>query len=1383
MSDNTIAQYLGFFSNSNTTYYLDNIILKEVTDSVFVIRHSWQMLIVCDNEYFDPAGTYCDPDYIPDSAPARCSGPNATYEKDRNLLPIMLGCEAYKDSSGTTLYLKSFDHLCREEAVGCEIFIDTYNSSTPFEKVWHQGEASEIIVPEDQTALMVNDTSKYCDSKDKGCLGVGKSVIGQNDEITSYQTVYYKNNPDKYDTIMCLASEVGCNEYTAGSSSYYFKDPGNKVCDYKAVAGTNRKSWYKRGTDDQCPVTNSQLGIEYPVGACITNQVGLACAPEAPNAVCNDDYTHCSGTKGTCVVPAGYIAKDSEPKECAPNLPCGNLAVYQDSNNDQIADKDAAGNDIETSKPGTCEGYKPGVCVGNSCLDNSGCQQIVNNAPTAATANNYCTNWVGICPANQNACTEFIDPVSPYAKNLIFNGGFEQAVANSQVPDGWKSLNGGLKIYGGTDGRFNSHGVKTIFNGFSTSSSSTKAVFYQPNVLIEPNTLYTLSAYVKKGINSQPVVIGLYGCKTNGLTAPEGVNSPDGSMIVKNVPSTTTPGIDLYIMIDNPRLSSDEYRLFSARFFSGDIYRCEGLSFGVFLPGTGLSATDDGHWFDEVSLRKTGVYYRLNNQKLDKTSCNGQVDFAKGCVLFNNRGAINWQAGEGDNRYLVFDSDQSPNKNGAPMPACDKSPVFSGLKLDYNEYSELCDSNLLLKVTPDRVCNEWLYCQSSIAMVNDAGEKENMCFDVGLCNSVDEQGKCDGQPLLDLNNKGNQTYGRGEADIIRNLSGYSKVGFTWDSAKGEKIEGFYPVYQMSQTGNLTEVTNGDFEMAEATGQPAGWNQEGDTYETDGVNESINWDSAYFKVVDDPIEAEDNGVCYKSTSPCLAPQGKNFMKVNGIYQATSEFINVFDKAEYVISAYVNSHWLSDGVSGILIFEYTGEGYGYCVPNTPAGYVLDWENMNPAPTPCKTDDTCTAGYVCKNWKNIIPFYPSIIEAGQNWEFKVFKFKTGQKNPPRLGVDANNKNKLVKTSTTDPVSKIKLKLLNYKPDSQATDGVIKNKAVGSSYFDDIQIKSALQIQDISEAAPECYDADKKEQGICQYKEINSVWGWVCSNNVNQVCVPTWHTTRDCRLYPEVSSVSCNYTDDKGAMRKGWQGYCLEYDRPPGNTDTCLLWWPVDVIQGEYWGAGFGYNDRYPLYYCLAAKESYQPGGFCANNQIIWAPNRMDEGRYIDNDYTGFAGCGGGLLGGDGGYAIVDFGEGFVDGAGDHNDPIGPNAPPSEYQGKANDDRRFDVSIILGCYSDKESTEVFVSNNQKDWVSLGSVVSGSYQCGEGAEGGATGHFEGACCPNPNDEEGCSGSTYRCGWQWNDDNKSLRYLFDLRGTAAEGGHFRYVKLQTKWSN
>lgn len=76
-------------------------------------------------------------------------------------------------------------------------------------------------------------------------------------------------------------------------------------------------------------------------------------------------------------------------------------------------------------------------------------------------------------------------------------------------------------------------------------------------------------------------------------------------------------------------------------------------------------------------------------------------------------------------------------------------------------------------------------------------------------------------------------------------------------------------------------------------------------------------------------------------------------------------------------------------------------------------------------------------------------------------------------------------------------------------------------------------------------------------------------------------------CRLYPKSDAPACDYITSDGLRYRGWHGYCLETD---STTNTCLSWWPVDLIKGEVnpFSAErtVGYDDRQPLYFCAESE-----------------------------------------------------------------------------------------------------------------------------------------------------------------------------------------------------
>ncbi|MFA5135033.1 MAG: dockerin type I domain-containing protein [Patescibacteria group bacterium] len=289
-----IPQTYSLYLDSSNAFYVDNIEMREVYDSLYRIRDSY----------------------------ASCSG----YEN----------CDRYTDVDRNTHYLKSFSRLCSEDKVGCEAFFDTQNSTETGATVYRlssepltaaRGDMnangsidigdltvltnylyinSDIVptpadvadvnadgrineadllylndnlyfggpfptpaeaypsryIPADATITLVNDANKGCVAGDKGCSRLGSPTIDVDGGLSYYTDVYLKNNPDLYDSILCSYNDNMCEEYTtAGGAKLYFKNPGAQVCEYKRVVGQNTSGWYKVGTEQGVPDCPLYTGV------------------------------------------------------------------------------------------------------------------------------------------------------------------------------------------------------------------------------------------------------------------------------------------------------------------------------------------------------------------------------------------------------------------------------------------------------------------------------------------------------------------------------------------------------------------------------------------------------------------------------------------------------------------------------------------------------------------------------------------------------------------------------------------------------------------------------------------------------------------------------------------------------------------------------------------------------------------------------------------------------------------------------------------------------------------------------------------------------------------------------------------------------------------
>lgn len=275
------------------------------------------------------------------------------------------------------------------------------------------------------------------------------------------------------------------------------------------------------------------------------------------------------------------------------------------------------------------------------------------------------------------------------------------------------------------------------------------------------------------------------------------------------------------------------------------------------------------------------TYYYLANS-VDKTSCNGQVDEQKGCKLFNDTDiSDNYYTADlspdGQESYCdisdpgyygdlcATDSDcgsgtcVNPNsENGLPTN-CYEGICVGGTNpgdactatggecqggsciVFIQNQSPYCDSNSIIKVERDRVCDEWLYCKTSLEIDDpndvdgDGKTKEETCFEIGTCNELGDNGLCSGAIEKSPMNVTGDTPGYGFEEF-QNLSGFVTAGLmygcsndhaisctvaTEDSDCGvdnhcEIIDGYFPYSQMYEVGmggaSIADfVKFGDFE--------------------------------------------------------------------------------------------------------------------------------------------------------------------------------------------------------------------------------------------------------------------------------------------------------------------------------------------------------------------------------------------------------------------------------------------------------------------------------------------------------------------------------------------------------------------------------------------
>jgi hypothetical protein len=261
-------EILEFAFTDGGEIYIANINLLEINSRYYLIKDSWNTPEAC---YYDTTGAYQGVNYN-------------------------LGCQSYTDRNSQNHNLRQFSSLCDSSAVGCEMVIDTHNSSDVNSEIFNDYnnngscDADEIDclnIPADNFVAMVYDSNKSCNSENKGCSRLGKSIANNPYMVAQnlYSDVYVKNDPDKYNNILCQQDELGCDAWTSSySGTAYFKDPGDNICLWrKGVDSSSNYAWYKKA------VKKCKAGNTFTNNICNTSDdcsSGQACELDTADYLC-----------------------------------------------------------------------------------------------------------------------------------------------------------------------------------------------------------------------------------------------------------------------------------------------------------------------------------------------------------------------------------------------------------------------------------------------------------------------------------------------------------------------------------------------------------------------------------------------------------------------------------------------------------------------------------------------------------------------------------------------------------------------------------------------------------------------------------------------------------------------------------------------------------------------------------------------------------------------------------------------------------------------------------------------------------------------------------------------------------------------------------------
>ncbi|MFA5024844.1 MAG: hypothetical protein WC523_07930, partial [Patescibacteria group bacterium] len=251
--------------SSTETLYIDSIILSQITDRFYLIEDSWQTPNQC---YYDVLNNYQGVDYN-------------------------LGCESYTDKNGGAIALRQFSRLCQAESAGCEVMIDTHNISDP---EGYKSDDESLVTAPHEYIYAVYDFDKQCSSDDSGCQRLGLPYNYTNYALAS--DVFLKNNPNNYNKSLCNSEAVGCEAYQADDSVYYFKNPGENICEWRKSSEANSEYWgWYRVKQKYCDGLSTNKACA-KASDCTSDQ---SCILEVKDQECWVDYQKTIGLSGQIV--------------------------------------------------------------------------------------------------------------------------------------------------------------------------------------------------------------------------------------------------------------------------------------------------------------------------------------------------------------------------------------------------------------------------------------------------------------------------------------------------------------------------------------------------------------------------------------------------------------------------------------------------------------------------------------------------------------------------------------------------------------------------------------------------------------------------------------------------------------------------------------------------------------------------------------------------------------------------------------------------------------------------------------------------------------------------------------------------------------------------
>lgn len=747
-------------SDSNTAGYVDNVILEK-SNSQYLIKGSF------------------------------------------NICPDYEGCRAYQDRNSNTHYLKSFQRMCEESNVGCEAIINTANSQSEFTETYlttNEYDNDDVTVPYDQIVPLIYSTDQSCSSTAMGCTALGLPDINeQTGVVSSFAAKYGLVKPDDYINLLCEDPQLACRTYYSEfDGTVYFKDPGERVCEYQSYTnteGVTTYGWFKQDSDassPDCPKIYEYADPSQPLGP-----------------ICNSNSQEKAG------------------KNCNNNADC-----YPEDWVDGNPVPRCISSAYEDIDQWDCTSSDPTACEENHYTDDG-----------YSIDRNQDFGWAGLCDEANSGCSEYVDPNSPNIEEEITNNSFEDNVKNNieevyfdsgesveldTLPDYWQAEpSDGLyeSGYGWTDSSDTTGGsenytleTEKYYDGTNSLklTGDYKLINSSP-ISISRDKLYTFEIYVKipeeakytdgtdyyKKISLGAIFTYVDSSDSLMTLADDAVSDEQKYFVAQDL--TITDGD--YVEDENDEDFSQWLRLSGNIGLGSTVEIPEGAEFASLIlevSHSGTASSDNSIWFDAASFKENDKYYLLD-YTVDGTTERESTDNVHTCIdQDTEEEAVTSDGGCVAFRDPSIDSLQYSQLTNDSCSSCSITPNNDTCRGVVNP----CDTNAILKVKKDRVCAEWIACNKAELITDIDGNVNYNCFSIQGCEKNNEEGQCTDwipkKTYQELDTTHDLTYyvHSGDADQlydIQNYTGYVKVGLTWGDYT--MCEGGYYDGQLCTTDN------------------------------------------------------------------------------------------------------------------------------------------------------------------------------------------------------------------------------------------------------------------------------------------------------------------------------------------------------------------------------------------------------------------------------------------------------------------------------------------------------------------------------------------------------------------------------------------------------